>query len=116
MADLGTYTGTEEPLLQSALLPFNSYRETYIFQPGLVVSGNYKIEGITYNNQNIGVPRKVCVYDRTSDILLASTISDSNGFFSIQLPFENPVFVVCFPEDGEQINARIFDRVTPVQI
>jgi len=77
----------------------------------------YKVEGKVFDNLGNPVARKVCVFSRTTDQFLGSTISDATtGFYSISFSPSDPVYVICFPDDSEDINAKIFDRVVPVPV
>jgi hypothetical protein len=77
----------------------------------------YKVEGRVFDHQGNPIARKVCVFSKTTDQFLGSAMSDSStGFYSISFASPDPVFVVCFPDASEDMNAKIFDRIIPVPV
>lgn len=98
---------------------------TEVFSPNVInfvldadiVVNNYKVEGKVYDQQGNPIARKVCVFSKTTDEFLGSAISDeTTGFYSIGFVSPDPVYVVCFPNENEDMNAKIYDRVVPVPI
>jgi hypothetical protein len=86
-------------------------------QPAVIVPPTHKIEGKVFNYQGIPVARKVCVFSKTTDQFLGSMMSDSvTGNYSIQIDSADPCYIVCLPNESEDINAKIFDRIIPVAI
>jgi hypothetical protein len=72
------------------------------------VSGHTKEEGVA-------VSRLVRVYLRSTGALLAQGWSDNTGYFSISVPDTSLVFVVALDDPkGTLINARVYDRITPL--
>lgn len=89
----------------------------YLEGPPPIIPSTHKIEGNVYDYQGNPIDRKVCVFSKTTSLYLGSTISDAvTGFYSVGIASPDPVFVVCFPNAIEDINAKIFDRVVPVVI
>lgn len=98
---------------------------TEVFSPNVInfvldadiVVNNYKVEGKVYDNQGNPISRKVCVFSKTTDEFLGSAISDgTTGFYSIGFVSPDPVYVVCFPNENEDMNAKIYDRIVPVPV
>lgn len=85
--------------------------------PQPIPPNTHKVEGQVTNYQGNPVARKVCVFSKTTDQFLGSTVSDSvTGFYSIGFVSPDPVYVVCFPNVDEDINAKIYDRIVPVSV
>lgn len=77
----------------------------------------HKVQGKVFDNLGVPKDRKVCVFSKTSDQLLGSTVSDSiTGDYTVEIASADPVYVVCFPNVDEDMNAKIYDRVLPVAI
>jgi len=98
---------------------------TEVFSPNVInfvldadiVVNNYKVEGKVYDQQGNPIARKVCVFSKTTNEFLGSAISDeTTGFYSIGFVSPDPVYVVCFPNENEDMNAKIYDRVVPVPV
>lgn len=115
MADLGSYLGEEEVILTSDFV-LDLYEEMFVLRSG-AVTHTHKVEGRIYDHEDNPIARKVCVFSKTTDQLLGSTVSDAaTGFYSIAFSSSDPVYVVCFPNEDENMNAKIYDRVVPVPV
>lgn len=75
----------------------------------------YKVAGKVLDHTGQPIQRYVAVHSRTDGTLLGMTRSAADGTYSIELSENDPVYVVCLPNSQEDINAKIFDRVIPVQ-
>lgn len=75
----------------------------------------YKVAGKVLDHTGQPIQRYVAVHSRTDGTLLGMTRSAVDGTYSIELAENDPVYVVCLPNNQEDINAKIFDRVNPVQ-
>ena len=76
---------------------------------------SYKVSGKVLDHTGQPIQRYVAVHSRTDGTLLGMTRSAVDGTYSIELAENDPVYVVCLPKNQEDINAKIFDRVIPVQ-
>lgn len=75
----------------------------------------YKVAGKVLDHTGQPIQRYVAVHSRADGTLLGMTRSAADGTYSIDLAENDPVYVVCLPNNQEDINAKIFDRVIPVQ-
>ena len=75
----------------------------------------YKVAGKVLDHTGQPIQRYVAVHSRTDGTLLGMTRSAVDGTYSIELSENDPVYVVCLPNNQEDINAKIFDRVIPAQ-
>lgn len=75
----------------------------------------YKVAGKVLDHTGQPIQRYVAVHSRADGTLLGMTRSAADGTYSIELAETDPVYVVCLPNNQEDINAKIFDRVIPVQ-
>lgn len=75
----------------------------------------YKVAGKVLDHTGQPIQRYVAVHSRADGTLLGMTRSAVDGTYSIELAENDPVYVVCLPNNQEDINAKIFDRVIPVQ-
>ena len=75
----------------------------------------YKVAGKVLDHAGQPIQRYIAVHSRTDGTLLGMTRSEADGSYSIDLAENDPVYVVCLPNNQEDINAKIFDRVIPVQ-
>ena len=75
----------------------------------------YKVSGKVLDHTGQPIQRYVVVHSRADGALLGMTRSAADGTYSIELSENDPVYVVCLPNNQEDINAKIFDRVIPVQ-
>ena len=75
----------------------------------------YKVAGKVLDHTGQPIQRYVAVHSRVDGTLLGMTRSAADGTYSIELSENDPVYVVCLPNNQEDINAKIFDRVIPVQ-
>ena len=76
---------------------------------------SYKVSGKVLDHTGQPIQRYVAVHSRTDGTLLGMTRSAVDGTYSIELAENDPVYVVCLPNNQEDINAKVFDRVIPVQ-
>ena len=76
----------------------------------------YKVSGRVTDHEGNPIQRKVGVYSRTTNELLGNATSGADGNYSIKLTTDQTVYVVCLPENDEDVNAKIWDRVRPVPI
>lgn len=76
---------------------------------------SYKVSGKVLDHTGQPIQRYVAVHSRADGTLLGMTRSAVDGTYSIDLNENDPVYVVCLPNNQEDINAKIFDRVIPVQ-
>ena len=76
---------------------------------------SYKVSGKVLDHTGQPIQRYVAVHSRTDGTLLGMARSDADGAYSIDLAENDPVYVVCLPNNQEDINAKVFDRVIPVQ-
>ena len=76
---------------------------------------SYKVSGKVLDHTGQPIQRYVAVHSRTDGTLLGMARSEADGTYSIDLAENDPVYVVCLPNNQEDINAKIFDRVIPVQ-
>lgn len=76
--------------------------------------GNYLVSGTVKNGSNIGLSRLVVAFSRLTNYPLNAVYSSSTtGEFTLNVPNED-VYVVCIPNDGDNVNAEIYDKITPV--
>lgn len=75
----------------------------------------YKVSGKVLDHTGQPIQRYVAVHSRADGTLLGMTRSAVDGTYSIELSENDPVYVVCLPNNQEDVNAKIFDRVIPVQ-
>lgn len=76
---------------------------------------SYKVAGKVLDHTGQPIQRYVAVHSRTDGTLLGMARSEADGTYSIDLAENDPVYVVCLPNNQEDVNAKIFDRVIPVQ-
>lgn len=76
---------------------------------------SYKVSGKVLDHTGQPIQRYVAVHSRADGTLLGMTRSAADGTYSIELSENDPVYVVCLPNNQEDINAKILDRVIPVQ-
>lgn len=76
---------------------------------------SYKVAGKVLDHTGQPIQRYVAVHSRADGTLLGMTRSAADGTYSIELSENDPVYVVCLPNNQEDINAKILDRVIPVQ-
>lgn len=76
---------------------------------------SYKVAGKVLDHTGQPIQRYVAVHSRTDGSLLGMARSEADGTYSIDLAENDPVYVVCLPNNQEDVNAKIFDRVIPVQ-
>lgn len=76
---------------------------------------SYKVAGKVLDHTGQPIQRYVAVHSRTDGTLLGIARSEADGTYSIDLAENDPVYVVCLPNNQEDVNAKIFDRVIPVQ-
>jgi hypothetical protein len=76
---------------------------------------SYKVAGKVLDHTGQPIQRYVAVHSRTDGTLLGMARSEADGTYSIDLSENDPVYVVCLPNNQEDINAKIFDRVIPIQ-
>lgn len=76
---------------------------------------SYKVAGKVLDHTGQPIQRYVAVHSRADGTLLGMARSDADGDYSIDLSENDPVYVVCLPNNQEDVNAKIFDRVIPVQ-
>ena len=76
---------------------------------------SYKVSGKVLDHTGQPIQRYVAVHSRADGTLLGMARSEADGAYSIDLAENYPVYVVCLPNNQEDINAKIFDRVIPVQ-
>lgn len=76
---------------------------------------SYKVSGKVLDHTGQPIQRYVAVHSRTDGTLLGMARSEADGTYSIDLAENDPVYVVCLPNNQEDVNAKIFDRVIPVQ-
>lgn len=76
---------------------------------------SYKVSGKVLDHTGQPIQRYVAVHSRADGTLLGMARSEADGTYSIDLSENYPVYVVCLPNNQEDINAKIFDRVIPVQ-
>lgn len=72
------------------------------------------IEGFISTSKRIPLIRKVTVHRQTNGQLLNRTMSDENGYYKLGLPNDDPVFIVCHPEDSRK-RGLIHTYVIPVE-
>ncbi len=84
--------------------------EGYVAKPCTMfkklIKGSIKKLGKNYSFQ------KVCIYSRANNQLLSSTLSDSEGNFTLELNSGAPVYIVAL-DTNKQFNAVIQDNVVP---
>ena len=73
----------------------------------------YKIGGSVTTLTKEPLQRNIFVLDQSTMELLTSSKSDENGLYTIHLRDDNPVTVICTPEDANK-NALISYNITPV--
>lgn len=82
-----------------------------------IIVGNtrhpYEIKGHISASDSTPLQREIIAFDRISKKLVSSTLSKSDGNFSLGLKRNNDVFVVCL-SDQDSKNSKIYDLVSPV--
>ena len=78
------------------------------------ISPRFIVEGFISTSKRIPLIRKVTVHKQTNGQLLNSTMSDENGYYKLGLSNDDPVFIVCHPEDSNK-KGLIHTYVIPVE-
>lgn len=77
-------------------------------------AGTKYISGTVVSGASAPLSRTVVAYDRSTNIPVGATVSDSlTGVFVMSVP-DVEVYVVSLPLSTDGVNAQIYDRITPV--
>lgn len=90
---------------------------TQLYIPGRIGTygiGQYHVSGTVKDGSNAGLARRVIAVDRDSGVVYDSVQSDaSTGAFTLKVP-SNTVYVMCLPLASDNVNAEVYDRITPI--
>lgn len=82
----------------------------------LIINGDYRygtLSGTVIDEAGNPAQRKIRVYDRAMGVLLAETISNSDGTYSLPALISGEMYAVALDNDTPpSLNALIFDRIT----
>lgn len=82
----------------------------------LIINGDYRygtLSGTVIDEAGNPAQRKIRVYDRSMGTLLAETISNSDGTYSLPALINGEMYAVALDDDTPpSLNALIFDRIT----
>lgn len=116
MADLGTWNSalnTQWNVYSINLTFYNWDANASVSVP----ANTHKISGTVRDYTNNLVARKVCAFSQLTDELLGTTTSAAGtGIYTINIPVSTPCYIVAFPLDTEDLNARVYIRINPVPL
>lgn len=75
----------------------------------------YKIQGYVGDSKNKPLSRTLRIYNQETGALQATFKSDDTGFYSYGLVRNNPIYIVCLPEDFSK-NGMIHTNVIPFPV
>lgn len=92
---------------------------TQLYIPGRIGTygiGIYYVSGTVKDGSNTGLARTVVAVDRDTNVIYDSTVSNaSTGAFTLRVP-NVTVYVMCLPLVGDNVNAEVYDKITPLAI